>query len=76
MCHTARIFSFTNFNSACWVIFHNFFSSADFFFKINFFETNSLDPDQVQQKVRPDLGPNCMQRSSADDKISSLQAKS
>ena len=29
--------------------------------------SNSLDPDQARQKVGPDLGPNCLQRS-ADDK--------
>ena len=29
--------------------------------------SNSLDPDQARQNVRPDLGPNCLQRLSADD---------
>ena len=29
---------------------------------------NSLDPDQAQHFVGPDLGPNCLQRLSADDK--------
>ena len=47
-----------------------------FFFKINFFEKllqeyhqclNILDPDQDQHFVEPDLGPNCLQRLSADD---------
>ena len=47
-----------------------------FFFKINFFEkffqelpsvSNSLDPYQARQFVRPDLGPNCLQKLSADD---------
>ena len=52
-------------------------SSAVFFFskftlsKNSFRNTigvsNSLDPDQVRHFVRPDLGPNCLQRSSADD---------
>ena len=28
---------------------------------------NSLDPDQTQRFVEPDLGPNCLQRLSADD---------
>ena len=27
------------------------------------------DPDQDQHSVGPDLGPNCLQRLSADDKI-------
>ena len=30
--------------------------------------SNSLDPDQAGCFVRPDLGPNCLQRLSADDK--------
>ena len=29
--------------------------------------SNSLDPDQAGHFVRPDLGPNCLQRLSADD---------
>ena len=29
---------------------------------------NSLDPDQDRQNVMPDLGPNCLQKLSADDK--------
>ena len=32
--------------------------------------SNSLDPDQSQHSVSLDLGPNCLQRLSADDKIS------
>ena len=32
------------------------------FFKVS----NSYDPDQAQLFVRPDLGPNCLQRLSAD----------
>ena len=28
----------------------------------------SSDPDQTQLFVRPDLGPNCLQRVSTDDK--------
>ena len=36
--------------------------------------SNSLDPDQAQQNVVPDLGPNCLQRLSTDDaKISALK---
>ena len=31
--------------------------------------SNGLDPDQDQYAVGPDLGPNCLQRLSADDKI-------
>ena len=29
--------------------------------------SNSLDPDQTGQNVRPDLGLNCLQRLSAED---------
>ena len=52
-------------------------SSADFCSKIIQFEkkcfrniirvSNSLNPDQARQFVGPDLGPNCLQRLSADD---------
>ena len=39
---------------------------------LDFFKTiqvsNSLDPDQARQNVRPDLGPNCLQWLSADSK--------
>ena len=42
-------------------------SSADYlFFKIDFLNTikmsDSLDPDQAQSFVGPDLGPNCLQK--------------
>ena len=30
--------------------------------------SNSLDPDQARHCVRPDMGPGCLQRLSADDK--------
>ena len=29
--------------------------------------SNSLDPDQAQHLVGPELGPNCLQRLSGDD---------
>ena len=61
-------------------ILDNFFmfllSSADFFFKIDFsnnsfrntiWASNSLDLDL--HSVRPDLGPNCLPRLSANDNI-------
>ena len=39
---------------------------------LDFFNTirvsNSLDPDQTRQNVGPDLGPNCLYRSSAENK--------
>ena len=47
---------------------------AAFFLKINYKKkhhhqnvSSSLDPDQAQRNVGPDLGPNCLQRLSADD---------
>ena len=53
-------------------------SSADilknhFFFSKNYFRitvrvSNGLDPDQDICSVGPDLGPNCLQTLSADDK--------
>ena len=61
---TQRIFAY-------WVILHAFWSSADFFSKSTFSKnsyrntisvSNSLDPDQAWHFVRPDLGPNCLQR--------------
>ena len=58
--------------------FHDFLSShsaADFFqnqlisktsFKNTIRLSNTLDPDQARHFVVPDLGPNCLQRLSAD----------
>ena len=34
--------------------------------------SNSLDPGQYCRSVGPDLGPNCLQELSADDKRSPL----
>ena len=53
--------------------------SADSFqnqlFRNSFMNTirvsNGLNPDQVLHFVWPDLGPNCLQRSTADNKIRS-----
>ena len=63
-----------------------FLLSADFFFsklifsKNNFKNaigvSNSLEPDQDRQKVVPDLGPNCLQRLSADNKSHCWQGRS
>ena len=65
----------TNFKLlACWVIFPAFVVVCCqlTFFKIPFRNTirvsNGLDPDQDRHSVGPDLGPNCLQRLSADDK--------
>ena len=47
------------------------------FSKNSFGNTNtvltSLDPDQAQHFVRPDLGPDCLQRLSADNSITNRQ---
>ena len=49
-----------------------FFSNPTFFLKNSFSNTirlsNSLDPDQDRHSVGPDLGANCLQRLSTDDK--------
>ena len=53
-----------------------FLSSADFYSKLSFLKkksrnttrvSNILGQDQARHFVRPDLGPNCLQRLSADD---------
>ena len=68
--------------SGYWVIFHSCLSSADFsqnqlFLKISFRNrvSNSLDLDQARHFVGSDLGPNCFQSLSADNK-SRLRVKS
>ena len=59
-----------------WKIVHAFLLSEIFFqnqlFQKNSFRntirvSNSLDPDQARHIVGPDLGPNCLQKFSADD---------
>ena len=57
-------------NSACFLLFSDFFSILRFF--ENYFRnktrvSNSLDPDQTQHFVRPDLGPKCLQRLATDN---------
>ena len=47
-----------------------YFSKLTFsknYFRITIRVSNSLDPDQAQHVVGPDLGPNCLQKLSADD---------
>ena len=39
-------------------------------------ESNSLDPDQARHFVGPDLGPNCLQKLSADDTTSKRRVNS
>ena len=80
------------FNSVCWVVFYDLYLSSADFFQINFSEKlfrcqtvwiqirpNFIlgpDPDQAQHFVGPNLGPNCLQRLSADDKTVHWQSKS
>ena len=49
-----------------------FLLSADYYSKLTFsknaLDTNSSGPDQDGRSVDPDLGPNCLQKLSADDK--------
>ena len=65
-----------------WIHFSNFsffilshFITVPYFtlWMLDFFSTiwvsNSLDPDQARHFFGPDLGPNCLQRLSADIKI-------
>ena len=58
-------------NFACFFVFNRFFSKL-MFLKILFESTirvsNSLDQDQDPHNVGPDLDPNCLQRSTPDDK--------
>ena len=42
----------------------------------NIIVSNSLDPDQDRHSVSPDLGPNCFQRLSEEDKSCCYQRKS
>ena len=46
-------------SSACWVIFHDFLLSADFFLKLIL---GTLSVSNRSGSVGPDLGPNCLQR--------------
>ena len=56
---------------AYWINVHAFVVIGRLFSKHSFRNTirvsNGWDPDQDQHSVGPDLGPNCLQRLSADD---------
>ena len=76
---------FSHLKSACWVIFSCFLLwPAYFFSKLNFFKkcfkstirvSHGLAPEQDQHPVGSDLGPNCLQRLSADDKSCRYEGK-
>ena len=60
---------------ACWDIFQVFyrllislkFTILTTSFKNTMSDLNRVDPDRARRFVGPDLGPNCLQRLSADD---------
>ena len=68
---------------ACWVIVHAYvviclfsklhFSKSSFSNAIRV--SNGLDPDQDRRFVSPDLGPNCLQRLSADAKVAASKER-
>ena len=66
--------NFHAFVAVCWLISKSTFSKNSF--RITIWVSNSLDPDQDRQNVGPDLGPNCLQRLSADDKSRHQNGKS
>ena len=59
-------------NFACFLSSANFFSKStfsknSFSLRTTIIMSNSLDPDQARHFFRADLGPNCLQRLSADN---------
>ena len=59
------------------LVFHDFVVVCGFFSKLSFCKnsfrktirvSNSLDPGQDQHSVSPDMGTDCLQKLSADDK--------
>ena len=58
-------------NFVCFFVVYGFFLKLTFSkksFRNTIRMSNSLDPDQARQFIGSDLGPNCLQRLSADDK--------
>ena len=62
---------------ACWVSFHAFVVVCCLFSELLFLKnslrntfrvSNGLDPDQDRHFISPDMGINCLQRLSTDDK--------
>ena len=58
-------------NISCFLLSSDFFFSKSTLLKNSLMNTiivsNSLDPDQARRYVWPDLGPNCLQKLSADN---------
>ena len=57
-------------NFSCFFVVCLFFSKSTFLknsFRNTIRMANSLDPDQARHFIGPDLGPNCLQRLSADE---------
>ena len=60
--------NFSKINSGvCWIFFKKIFSKN--LFRNTFRVSNSLESDQAGHIVGPDLGPNCLQKLSADDTV-------
>ena len=64
-------FGIKHLDSCDWVIFHDFFTFPDFFSKSTFSKNSFRNTIRVSNSlaqcfVRPDLGPNCLQKLSAD----------
>ena len=78
--HLRQVLLYFHTHQIKYLFFHAYLSSADFFSsKLTFSKnslrniirmSNSLDPDQAQHFVGPDLDPNCLQMLLADDKCS------
>ena len=49
------------------MLFCHFLFFSDLPFRNTIRVSNSLDPDQARHFVGPDLGPNCLQKLTADD---------
>ena len=56
-----------NFSLFCYLLFSKLTVSKNSFTN-TIRVSNGLDPSQARNYVRPDLGPNCLQRLSADEK--------
>ena len=73
------LISFWIFQYCSYYSFTLFYCAIFYSLNTGFFNTitvsNSLDPDQTRHFVGPDLGPNCLQRLSADNKSRPLAGK-
>ena len=65
-------------NFSSFFVVYRFFSKLNFFKKLfqEYYQGVSLDLDPARHSVGPDLGPNCLQSLSAEDKICRYKGKS